>query len=305
MWPLDHSKTYSPLKNNQGFTLFEVMIAITILSMISFATYKMIDTNTETKDRVIKEDRQTVQSLTAIGRLDSDISQIYNPLFSNSKIVPTASNSADVYADTNTNANGAFDGRTNNGSLIPQFKSEEKSSIIFLTQANRRKFADSKESRFAWVKYSLRAMEPDPDNPDDKVSGLYEVVRQTIATDIYNSTQDWSKPKFQVVMDKVKELEFSFWDERTKKYTTSLQELNENKNLIRSLKVNVTWIDEDKNEQKLEKTFRVLNPYFNTKQDDIKTGALGGTGGDGSQQGGGFSGGQGTGADQPGEDDDN
>lgn len=261
------------------------MIAITILSFISFATYKMVDTNTETKDRVIQEDRQTVQSLTAIGRLDSDISQIYNPLYSFSKVVPTAS-SNDVYADTNTNANGAYDGKANNGALIPQFKSEDKSSIIFMTQANRRKFADSKESRFVWVKYSLRNMEPDPENPDDKTAGLSELVRQTIATDIYNPNQDWSKPKSLVVMERIKELEFSFWDERGKKYTTSLQELNENKNLIRSLKLNVTWIDDDKNEQKLEKTFRVLNPYFNTKQDDLKSGALGGTpGGQGSQGG--------------------
>lgn len=272
---MDHSKTPSPLVSQGGFTLVEVMIAITILSFISFATYKMVDTNTETKDKVVEEDRQTVQSLTAVGRIDSDISQIYNPLFAFSKLVPTAQN-ANIYDDSNTNANGAFDGKASNGQLIPQFKSEDKSTLIFLTQANRRKFAESKESRFAWVKYSLKAMEPDPENPDDKTSGLYELIRQTIATDIYNPNLDWSKPKSQVVMDHIKELEFSFWDERSKKYTTSLQELNENKYLIRSFKMNVTWLDADKNEQKLEKTFRILNPYFNPKQDDLKLGGIGG-----------------------------
>lgn len=249
------------------------MIAIIILSFISFTTYKMVDSNTDTRDRVVKEDRQTVQSLTAIGRLDSDISQMYNPLYSTSKLAPTASSSsADIYADSTSNANGSFDGKASNGALIPQFKSEDKSTIIFLTLANRRKTADSKESRFAWVKYSVRSMEPDPDNPDDKTAGLYELVRQTIAADIFNPTQDWSKPKFQVVMENIKSLEFSFWDERAKKYTNSLQELNENKNLIRSLRVNITWIDNDKNEQKIEKDFRVLYPYFNTKLDDLKTG---------------------------------
>lgn len=270
---MEHFNGSPLIKNAKGFTLIEVMIAITILSFISFSTYKMVDTNTDTKDRVLKEDRQTVQSLTAIGRLDSDISQIYNPLFSNSKLVPTAA-STDVYADTNVNANGAYDGKTNNGGLIPQFKSEDKSTIIFFTQANRRKIADSKESRFAWVKYSLRSMEPDPENPDDKTGGLYELTRQTITTDLYNPDQDWSKPKHQVIMEKIKTLEFSFWDERTKKFTSSLQELNENKNLIRSLKLNVTYMDEDNNEQKLEKSFRVLSPYFNTKQDDLKTGGI-------------------------------
>lgn len=260
------------------------MISITILSFISYATFRMVNTNTDTKDRVVKEDRQTVQSLTAIGRLDSDITQIYNPLFSSSKLLPTANGaSSDIYADNTSNANGAFDGKSNTGALIPQFKSEDKSTIIFLTLANRRKMADTKESRFAWVKYSLRSMEPDPDNPDDKTAGLYELVRQTIALDIFNSTQDWSKPKFQVVMERIKNLEFSFWDERSKKYTTSLQELNENKNLIRSLKVNITWVDDDNNEQKIEKAFRVLYPYFNTKQDDLNTGAAGGAYGGGIQ----------------------
>ncbi len=235
----------------------------------------MIDTNTETKDRVVKEDRQTVQILTAIGRFDADFSQIYNPLFAFSKSTPAAA-SGDVYADNTSNPNGSFDGKAKNGALIPQFKSEDKSSLVFFTQANRRKIADTKESRFAWIKYSLRAMEPDPDNPDDKTSGLYEIIRQSISTDIYNTTQDWSKPKSQVVMDRVKDLEFSFWDERSKKYSTSLQDLNENKNLIRALKVSVKWMDEDNHEQKLDKTFRVLNPYFNPKKDDLQTGAFGG-----------------------------
>jgi hypothetical protein len=233
----------------------------------------MVDTNTETKDRVVKEDRRTVQTLAAIGRLDSDISQMSNPLYSYSKFVPTAgSNSSDVYADNNTNADGSFDGKATNGALIPQFKSEDKSTIIFFSQANRRKIADSKESRFAWIKYSVKPMEPDPDNPDDKTSGLYELVRQYVSTDIYNPTIDWSKPKPQTVMDKVKSVEFSFWDERAKKYASSLQDLNENKNIIRSIQMKLTWVDDDDHEQKLVKTFRVLAPYFNTKQDDTNSG---------------------------------
>lgn len=274
---MEHSKQHPSQISKAGFTLIEVMISITILSFISYATFKMVNTNTDTKDRVIQEDRQTVQSLTAIGRIDSDITQLYNPLYSNSKLVPTASSaSSDIYADSTANANGSFDGKAKNGALIPQFKSEDKSTIIFLTLANRRKIADTKESRFAWVKYSIRSMEPDPENPDDKTAGLSELVRQTITTDIFNPTQDWSKPKFQVVMERIKSLEFSFWDERGKKYTTSLQELNENKNLIRALKVNIVWIDGDNNEQKIEKAFRVLYPYFNTKQDDLNSGAAGG-----------------------------
>lgn len=267
----------SKLTNEAGFTLIEVLIAITVLAFISFSTYQMVNSNTDTKERVVKEDRQVVQTLTAVGRLDSDISQMVNPLYSYSKLIPTATgNSSDVYAETNTTLNGSFDGKTKNGALIPQFKSEDKSTIIFFTQANRRKNADSKESRFAWIRYSLKAMEPDPENPDDKSSGLFELIRQSISTDVYNATLDWDKAKPQTVMEKIKTLEFSFWDERARKYTTSLQDLNENKNIIRSIKVNITWLDDDDHQQKFEKTFRILTPYFNTKLDDTKSGALGG-----------------------------
>lgn len=234
----------------------------------------MVDTNVDTKERVVKEDRQTIQSLTAIGRLDSDFSQIYNPLFSSSKMIPTASSANDIYSDNASNANGAFEGKTSTGALIAQIKSEDKSTLILLTLANRRKVANTKESRFAWIKYSIRPMVPDPENPDDSSAGLSELVRQTITTDIFNSTQEWDKPKFQVVMERIKSLEFSFWDERAKKFTTSISDLNENKNLIRSLKVDILWVDDDKNEQKIEKTFRVLFPYFNTKMDNLKTGSM-------------------------------
>ena len=255
----------------------------------------MVDTNTDTKDRVLKEDQITIQGLAALGRIDSDFSQIYNPLFSYPKLAPTSTNIDSIYADQNTSGNGSYDGKTNNGALVPQFKSEDKSSILFLTLANRRKIYNSKESRFAWVKYSLKPMEPDPENPDDKsTSGLYNLVRQSITGDIFNPNLDWSKPKGQIVLERVKEIDFSFWDERSKKFATSIQELNENKNLIRAIKISLKWIDEDNNEQKLEKTFRTLYPVFNTKQDELaikateqeaaSAGGFGGGGGGGEPQ---------------------
>jgi prepilin-type N-terminal cleavage/methylation domain-containing protein len=273
---LGRSSNSCILNNQVGFSLLEVIMAITILAFISLATFKLVDTNTETKTTVVKEDRQIVQTITAVGRLESDISQLYTPLFAYSKMAPTANNSNNIYADTPV-ANGSFDGKTKDGNLIPQIKAEDKSSLIFLTQANRRKMSDSKESRFAWIKYSIRSMEPDPENPDEKTAGLYELIRQSISSDIYNPTLEWDKQKPQVLLERIKSLEFSYWDERAKKYTTSLQELNENKNVIRSVKIDITWIDDNNNEQKLSKALRVLAPYFNTKKDDLQSTPLGAT----------------------------
>lgn len=266
------------MKNNSGFTLIEVLIAIMLLAFISLYTYKMIDNGTDTKDRVLKEDKLLIQTLTAISRIDSDLNQIYSPLFSYSKATPSADPNA-VYQD-NIAPSGLFDGKTKNGMLIPQFFSEDKSTLVFFTASNRRKVSDTKESRFTWVKYSLRHTEYSSDekeNIDEKTKGTEELVRQTISSNIYTNDLNWSDVKAQVLLTHVKSIAFSFWSEKEKKYTTSLQDLNELKNNIRSLKLSMIWVDEDNHEQKIEKSFRILSPYFNTKADDLaKSDAYGG-----------------------------
>lgn len=258
------------LRNNAGFTLVEVLIAITILTFISLSTFVMVDSNLSTREEVTKEDGLILQAVTATNRIDSDFSQFYTPLFYSVKNAPTKSDPNAAYQEDNVlYTNDSFDGTTKDGGIIPQIINADKSTLIFFTQANRRKFANSKESRFTWVKYKLKAMTPDPENPDDKSSGRYELVRQTIATDIYNSEKNWDEPKEQLLLTHIKELEFSFWDPQAQKFTTNLQDLNEFKFAPRMLKVKITWIDADENEQKIEKISRVLNPYFDTTQDNI------------------------------------
>jgi len=270
---LEHFNSKLHSSKEAGFTLIEVLIAIVILSFIAFSTYRMVDSNITMKETVAREDRAVIQSVTAVGRLDSDFSQIFTPLFSSGKQQPKANATPDAYADTIA-PSGNFDGMAKNGQLIPQFKSEDKSSVVIFTQANRRKVMDSKESRFAWIKYSVRNMEISPDEEENKrPQANLELVRQVIATNIYGQTLNWSEVKSQVLMRNIKSLEFSFWNERSKKFVSSIQELNENKNLIRAIKMVLVWVDEDNNEQTIQKVFRVLNPYFNTKQDDLKLGS--------------------------------
>jgi len=263
-----------------GFTLVEVLIAIVLLAFISLYTFKMVDNSTDTKERVLKEDQLMMQTLTATSRLDVDFSQLYSPLFYYSKANP-AINSNAIYQD-NATSQGSFDGKTINGMIIPQFQAEDKSTIVFMTSANRRKVIDTKESRFTWVRYSLRKSEKKDEESDSKTinsKGDQELVRQTIGTNIYANELNWSDVKAQVLLYQVKNVEFSYWDERSKKYVSSLIDLNENKNTIRSIKLDLTWIDENDHEQKIEKIYRILNPYFNTKIDDIKADGAYGEGG--------------------------
>lgn len=270
----------SHIKNNQGFTLVEVLIAIMLLAFISLQTFRMIDDSTDTKETVLREDQVLLQTLTAVNRLDSDFSQLYSPLFAYSKANPATDPNA-VYQDNST-SKGSFDGKAKNGMIIPQFQTEDKSTLVFLTMANRRKMVDSKESRFTWVRYSLRRAEKTDETSDTEAAkaslGTEELVRQTISTNVYASDLNWSEAKSQVLLTHVKSIEFSFWDERGKKFVSSLQDLNENKNAVRSLKMNLIWVDEDNHEQKIEKIFRIVHPFFNTKLDDIKSGGAYGGG---------------------------
>lgn len=261
-------KLYS--KNNSGFTLIEVLIAIIILSFISLAAYKMIDENTDTKDKITTEDRNLMQTLTALNRIESDFNEFYSPLFAYPKQTVQASN--DPYQDTNQSFNSTFEGKTSNGLKIPVVSSDDKSSLVFLSLVNRRKIAETKESNFIWIKYSLKSSTEE----DDKKLGGYDLIRQTITADPFATNLNWSDVKEQVILSNVKSLEFNYYDEKNKKYVSSLSDLNEQKNSIRSLKVLFTWVNQDKNEMKFEKVFRVLHPYFNTKLDELKNAQQGG-----------------------------
>jgi prepilin-type N-terminal cleavage/methylation domain-containing protein len=277
MYKLEHFSREEKFRYSQGFTLIEVLIAIVLLAFISLYTYKMIDTNIDTKDRVLKEDQLLIQTLTAISRIDIDFTQIYSPLYSASKAMPSNGTSTPYQESSSTNE--MFDGKTKIGMIIPQFQSEDKSSLVFLTASNRRKITDTKESRYTWIKYSVRRTEKSKEDSDYRnlnTIGENELIRQTISSNIYANQLNWNEAKSQILLTQVKSVEFSFWDERAKKYTTSIQELNENKNVMRAIKLNLIWVDEENHEQKIEKIFRILNPYFNTKSDDLKsTGAYG------------------------------
>ncbi len=256
-------KRYS---NELGFTLIEVLIAILILSFISLYASKMIDENITTKEKVTSEDKDLMQTLTALNRIEADFNEFYSPLFTSSIMPPTASNNP--YEDSNDNLmNSNFQGKTKNGFSIPNVSSDDKSSFVFLSLSNRRKIAETKESNFMWIKYSLKRTE---DEEESKFGG-HDLIRQTISTDPFNPSINWSDVKEQVILSNIKTLEFHFYDDRNKKYVTSLSDLNENKNSLRSIKVLFTWVNKDKNEFKFEKIFRVLIPYFNTKQDDLKS----------------------------------
>lgn len=266
----------SLLTNQSGFTLVEVLISIVLMAFVALTTYQITDSSINTKENVTKEDREIMQVLTMLNRMDADFQESYSPLFfdaqaSRSASVDDSANGGNYSNDINYfEGNKNFYAKTKAGHLIPFYLAEEKGTLQFLSTAHRRRVEGKKESRFAWIKYSLRssAQNQDSDSEEEK-RGENELVRQSFAGDIYNKEIDWEKVPAQVVIQNIKELEFQFWDERTKKFTANINDLNENRYNIRAVKVVFTWIDPDKNEQKFEKNFRTLWPYFNPKQDEM------------------------------------
>ncbi len=256
---------------NQGFTLIEVLIAIVLISFITLFGYQMVDNNITTKETVTKEDSEVVQVVTAMAKIDRDFSELYSPLFFSSKMTPTNQN-IDTYSEPTQNS--SFDSTTKNFQLIPQINSDDKSNITFFSASNRRKMMDSKESRYNWIKYSLRQTPPEDEEEvkegEQKRSGM-QLIRQSISTNIFKKEINFSDVNAQVLLENVKSLEIFFWDEKQKRFTSSITDLNEFRNTLRSIKMEIIWYDANNIEQKTEKIFRVLFPFYNTKIDELKS----------------------------------
>jgi len=108
------------------------------------------------------------------------------------------------------------------------------------------------------VKYSLR----DPPGPAANAEAPFEIVRQFNPNNIYNKEFEWTDIKAQILLKRVKSLEFLFWNPAREDFSNSLTDL-ENKNLLRAIKIKLIWKDLNNQELTFEKIFRPLWPFFN------------------------------------------
>ena len=124
------------LKNQIGFTLLEVLIAITVLSFIILGIATITDDSQQTAESVIQEDLDLLQVETAFSRLEWDISHAYSPLYFSHAMEPTGltPQEGDVYKSIldrySTNENFAFP--SFDGYPVPNNKLEPKESMTFL-----------------------------------------------------------------------------------------------------------------------------------------------------------------------------
>lgn len=263
------------MKSHQqsGFTLIEVLIAITILAFLMVGVYTIVSNSVDTKERVLSEDKSFVQVMRALDRLQSDINQLWSPLYAHAKYNATvaraqAQASGSEFKPSSFRASERFVAETVTAQIVPAIVNESKSEIIFFTAANRRKLQDSKQSRYAWVKHSLRSMEKRPEDEGKEV-GSFEWIRSFQNENLWEPDFNFEDSSAQVLLRGLKSLEFTFWDDRNEKYVDRLQDSTDPE-VLRVLRVTLVWIDSDGLEQTFTRVMRPVWPFFDTKKDETE-----------------------------------
>ncbi len=282
------------LKSQSGFTLIEVLIAITILAFLMVGVYTIVTNSIETKDRVLSEDKSFVQVMRSLDRLQSDLAQAWSPLYAHAKYNATiareqAQQEQREFKPSKFKATERFPFESVTGRAAPAVISEEKSELIFFTAANRRKLQDSKQSRYAWVKHSLRKKDKVVSSDDTTPEGEFEWIRTIQNSDLWEDQFNFDESAPQVLLRSVKALEFFFWDQRGEKFVDRLNDSSE-KDILKIVKAKVTWIDTDGQEQVFERIMRPLWPKFDTKKDEEEKQIFRKTNASGSGSGGGSGG---------------
>lgn len=264
-------------KNQSGFSLIEVIIAITILAFMMTSVYVVISQQTETKDTVTKEDREYLQVFAAIERIRIDFTQIYSPLYhshiyTNKKKSNNYNNQfTEDEAKPKFTPSERFASISVNFERAPVIQNEQKDHLRFLSLSNRRKFQDSKESEFNWVEYKTRKMEKDdlPTNQNQqRPEGALELIR--IVDNIDPFRKDFSQMdqiREQVLLRNIKDFRFTFWDPKKEKFVESMKYLP-SKNTLKAIMIEIEWYDLDGTVQSFKESIRPLYPSFDTQKDE-------------------------------------
>ncbi len=263
--------------NKNGFSLLEILVAITILALLMLGVYSLIDNSSMTQTRVVQEDDRLLQMETACSRFELDFSHLYTPLFFSVPYTPdqgqgpgaNASNTfqpKELSGLKNFRPSEKFPAISKKGIPIPKIEQEDKDTIIFMTSIHQRKVQDAKQSNYAWVKYSLRTMEQKTDDPPINTDANQEWIRQYSADNPYSQNFNWDNIPTQVLLENVKQLSMQFYDKKKDKYVDNVKDLSGT--LPRLLHLTVEWAEFNGTLNESQRYIRVNWPEFDTQADD-------------------------------------
>jgi prepilin-type N-terminal cleavage/methylation domain-containing protein len=271
------------VSNNRGFTLIEILIAITIMAFMTMGVVSITENAADTMDRTTVLNKNNLQVETALSRFEWDFSQIYSPMYFSSilnlssgnqdggttndrdgdgkdddtgkPVTPAAQISPELRAYYQVliqrfEQNQHFTSVSKEGLPIPKFYSPEKTVFEFFTSSNRRKMENTKQSHFGWVRYALGdALPKDPDEEPipNLPQGLKTLVRYFSVDDPYGDKridpEDAEHVKAAVLLENVEKMEFEFWDMNRKKWETSLTSIAGAESMLRGVRLSLTWYD--------------------------------------------------------------
>ncbi len=292
------------LASERGFTLLEILIAITILALISLAVVSITENAALTKERTTEVNENNLQIETAMSRFEWDLSQVYSPLYFSTLLSmnngPVGGNPPNTDGDTAAvvppvtpnpagnmgplaqqyfeqlvqrfERNEHFMGVSKEGFPVPRFYAPEKSVFEFFTTSNRRKVENQKQSHFAWVRYALaeQTQTEEEEKNTNMPKSLKSFVRYFSADDPYSekriNIEDVDRVKGAVLLRNVEKLEFQFWDFQRRKWETSLRSIQNGESIVRGVKVLITWYDSFGTQRTASRIFRTHWPMV-TPQD--------------------------------------
>ncbi len=265
----------------------EILIAITLLAFITLGVVNITENAALTMERTTEINRNNLQIETALSRFEWDFSQIYSPLYFSTQAQMVQPGGQPTPGGTNPSGNlgaGAtspevqhyyeqlsnyymnnqnFSGISKEGFPIPRFQSPEKDTFEFFTSSNRRRTENTKQSHFAWVLYKLAPMETSVNDENKEQNnipkGLRNLVRYFNANDPYNPNRiDINSPEIKgvVLLENVESLAFEYWNPNNRKWESSVRNIQGGQNLLRGVRVFITWYDYSGNKRSIQKIFR-------------------------------------------------
>lgn len=196
-----------------GFTLIEMMIAMTILAFIALAVYNNTAQTFKLRDNIEQEGDFFNALRVTLDLMGRDIGQMYSPQMaalpgdSGKARSPTQENTVGTFGSNEASPDPtAFWGSPiNQFGLRPSRLQGEATKLSFISNGHVRLFRDSAESDFAKITYAL---EEDSEETNAKKTTI--VKRESTAA--FDPEEEKEHEVRYPLLTNVKKLEFSFLD---------------------------------------------------------------------------------------------
>lgn len=203
----------------QGFTLIELMIAMTLLSFIALAVYQNTSQSFALRESVEQEGDFYNSLRVGLDLIGRDINHIYTPQAAAlAGDLGKAANPQTMNATSAPPAPAtAFWGEPiNTDGVRPSRLQGEATKLSFITNDHMRMFRDTQESDFAKISYSIE------DDPYATPGQGGKVLMRKESTKVFddeqrNNTEDESQISY-VLIPNIKSVQFEYLDAKTDRF---------------------------------------------------------------------------------------